>query len=187
MQNDLKTLKETYVSVDKLEEVKNELANMKQTSFVNNYDCYVNKKRGGGMSNSYFMDSGPTGLPHISERKVSQKQTNIMTSPGEACSDSAVLPSSEQDYHKTSYRLIQNTSVARHEDNNTTDSQALALTSPALQVKSLQQQVGAINTSLCRNQASCTPAPPALETLSRIVSAEGQWKKEQPDEGWILA
>lgn len=185
LQNELKTLKETCVSVDKFEEVKNDLNNLKQTSIVNNYDCYVSKKRGGGgvLSNSYFMDSGPTGLPHILERS----QTAEITSPGDNRSVFSNKASGEQRYNCDDelYRPITNTSVGR--DVGCVDIQSKTPTSPVLPQNIIQiQDAKEINRSHSTHPPASTPAQP-LKNFASTVSAEGQWKTEKPDEGWILA
>ncbi|KAF9414414.1 hypothetical protein HW555_007668 [Spodoptera exigua] len=69
LQKDLIEIKDTYVTSTQLNEVKNEVENLKQASIVNNFDLNVNQKRGGSCRiDSFCLDSGPSGLPHITER-----------------------------------------------------------------------------------------------------------------------
>ncbi|KOB66379.1 Mutant cadherin [Operophtera brumata] len=184
IQSDLKALKETCVTVDKLEEVKSDLFNLKQASIVNNYECYVNNKRGGGgMSNSYFIDSGPTGLPHITERIMTHNRTAEMTSPSEACLEPTLSSTGAHDCNKTSYAPIRSTNDGRRVNITTASNTEITTAPPALQKSTLHSQVDMPNVgSRMKHQAASTP-----ESFAKVVSAEGRWKEEKPNDGWILA
>lgn len=68
VQNEVRTIKNSYVTVDQVNELKKELTNLQKASIVNNFENdNINRKRGGGLMDSYCLDSGPMGLPHFLE------------------------------------------------------------------------------------------------------------------------
>lgn len=64
IQNEIRIMKDTFVTNKQLSDIRNELQNLKQTSIVNNFDLNINRRRGGGSGiDSFCFDSGPVGLP----------------------------------------------------------------------------------------------------------------------------
>lgn len=50
---------------------------IQQTVSINNFEVdHVNRKREGGMADSYFLNSGPIGLPHISQKSADVYNSN---------------------------------------------------------------------------------------------------------------
>lgn len=71
LKNELSIIKETYVTEKQLIEIKNEVVNLKQASLINDFDLNINRRRGGGgMQDSFCLDSGPMGLPPFMEKKI---------------------------------------------------------------------------------------------------------------------
>ncbi|XP_063890763.1 uncharacterized protein LOC135116908 [Helicoverpa armigera] len=65
MQNEIQTLKRDCATMEQLNQLRMDLNNIKQTSIVNNFDCNINKKRGGYRNidiSGGELDSGPVGL-----------------------------------------------------------------------------------------------------------------------------
>lgn len=65
LKNDLQLIKDSYATLEQLQEIKAELLHAKQASIIATPNHFVNIKRGGGCQNSICFDSGPFGLPHI--------------------------------------------------------------------------------------------------------------------------
>lgn len=188
IQKELQMIKETYVSEDKFNEIKYELYNLKNTSLLNNnFECYVNRKRGGGMTtNSYFLDSGPIGLPHISraEPNVTHSQptqsasTSRSTCVTVAASPARIPVAAEIDVQSArAQQVVERVEAA---DNCTAVSNAHTPPAPAH-----RGGPGTERGSSMQRQVTSTPA--ADKTLAKIVSIEGQWKSEKPNEQWVVA
>jgi hypothetical protein len=65
LQNDLKEVKETYVTQVQLGEVKADILKTQNDSLVPASVCKINRKRGG-----WLLDSGPIGLSHIQDSSL---------------------------------------------------------------------------------------------------------------------
>lgn len=71
LKNEISIIKETYATEKQLIEVKNEVVNLKQASLINNFELNINRKRGGGgIKDSFYLDSGPIGLPPFIEKNM---------------------------------------------------------------------------------------------------------------------
>ncbi|XP_045485829.1 uncharacterized protein LOC123689520 [Pieris rapae] len=69
LQNELRNIKNSYVTETQFKELQCEIKNLKQASIVNNFDFNVNRKRGGVyLLDSECLDSGHMGLPPISNK-----------------------------------------------------------------------------------------------------------------------
>lgn len=69
LKNEISIIKETYATDKQLIELKNEVINLKQTCHNSNYDLNINRKRGGGgLKDSFYLDSGPMGLPFMEKK-----------------------------------------------------------------------------------------------------------------------
>ncbi|XP_063365889.1 uncharacterized protein LOC134654355 [Cydia amplana] len=68
LKNEISSIKNTYATEQQLNDIRNELLNLKQGSLMNTYDLNVNRKRGGGgIKDSFYLNSGPYGLPPFTE------------------------------------------------------------------------------------------------------------------------
>lgn len=68
LKNELRLMRETYVTTDELNLLRMDLENLKRASLVNVFDTRINTKRGtatAGTLDSFNLDSGPIGLTHI--------------------------------------------------------------------------------------------------------------------------
>ncbi|XP_022823910.1 uncharacterized protein LOC111354698 [Spodoptera litura] len=87
IQNEIRIMKDTFVTEKQLSEIRNELQNLKQTSIVNNFDMNINRRRGGGSGiDSFCFDSGPVGLPPVIEKMqvpTTNESDNSSPSAGE--------------------------------------------------------------------------------------------------------
>lgn len=71
MQKDIASIKETYVTMEEINVIKNELTNLKTASIVNNFDMMnVNTVRGSSKYVAETCDSGPFGILHIPEQPL---------------------------------------------------------------------------------------------------------------------
>lgn len=69
LKNEISVIKETYATDKQLIELKNEVIILKQTCLNSNYDLNINRKRGGGgLKDSFYLDSGPMGLPFMEKK-----------------------------------------------------------------------------------------------------------------------
>lgn len=182
IQSDLKTLKETYVSSDQLNEVKNDLFHLKQTLTVNNYErLNINTKRdGGGIYNSNCnMDSGPTGLPHIGERNLTHN-TAVNTLSNKICLESTLAQAPISD-EPISLAQVSCTNEKRHvevNDNNMV-SNIESTPAPERRVHLIANDDAGMN-----HQTSSTPV--IDKTLAQIVSTDRQWQNDKQSEEWTL-
>lgn len=71
MQNELKDVKETYVTHAQLSELRMEMFKMQNDSLVPSSVCKVNMKRG-----AWLMDSGPIGLSHAINSSTDEGNSN---------------------------------------------------------------------------------------------------------------
>lgn len=63
LRNDIQEIKSSYVTELQHNELKKQLENLQLASVINAFDCNnVTCKRGGGLVNSFYADSGPIGL-----------------------------------------------------------------------------------------------------------------------------
>lgn len=77
VQKEILMIKNSYATLDQVNELRNELTDLRQASIINHFEYdNVNKKRGGGLMDSYCLDSGPMGLPHILETADAQNINN---------------------------------------------------------------------------------------------------------------
>ncbi|VVC93715.1 unnamed protein product [Leptidea sinapis] len=92
-QNELRTIKECYITKKEFSALKEEVLQSKQSS--PKHDQYVNYKRGGScLKNSFCMESGPMGLPHLSE--------NTCILPADCETVKTHAPSPPASYNKSS-------------------------------------------------------------------------------------
>lgn len=178
IQKELAALKESCVTIDQFNEVRRELQNTKQTSLYN-YESYVNKKRGGGgLTNSYFMDSGPTGLPHIVEQNTSpNKQECTNTSQGKEC---LVASLSRPHASDDCVPLAQDSS--EKEDRRVEASTVVSDVENSL----VHTRKGGLSTGACasmNHQAASTPS--GNKTFAQVLGADRLWEKEKQDVKWI--
>lgn len=93
LQKELQTIKHTYVTEEQLDALRNDLKNLQRMSIVNNFATdHVSRKRGGGLMDSYFLNSGPVGLPHTSQ-EVTGAEAHDCNSPTNLKSPSSELSS----------------------------------------------------------------------------------------------
>lgn len=170
IQKELSALKESCVTIDQLNEIRSELQNTKQTS-IYNYESYVNKKRGGGgLTNSYFKDSGPTGLPHIAEQNTStNKQECTNTSQGKDClAASLSRPQAADD----GVPLAQDSS--EKEDRRVEASTVVSDVENSL----LRTRKGGLSTGACaymNHQPVSTPS--GNKTFAQVLGTDRLWEK----------
>jgi hypothetical protein len=67
VQNELKEVKETFVTQAQLDKVKTEILRTQYDSLVPESACKINMKRGG-----WLLDSGPIGLPHVENSSLDE-------------------------------------------------------------------------------------------------------------------
>lgn len=82
IQNEIKIVKETYVNSEQLQELKNDLQNLKTASLVNNFDCTnINTtKRGTHLLHSHCLnDSGPFGLNYVPNNNEQMNESQMTT------------------------------------------------------------------------------------------------------------
>lgn len=88
LQREVQTIKNSYVTSDLMNELRKDLTNLQQTSVVNNFQIdNINRKRGGGFTDSYCLNSGPMGLPHFlaESADVQNKNTSSINRSMENC------------------------------------------------------------------------------------------------------
>ncbi|KAI5644175.1 hypothetical protein NE865_03828 [Phthorimaea operculella] len=106
IQSELQNIKNRYATEEQLNQLKNEIKNLKHASIINNFDCNINKKRGGGRQlDSFCYGSGPMGLPHISNDPTASNAStpNYNNKSTERSSvEASIVPfSSTQEMHKS--------------------------------------------------------------------------------------
>lgn len=72
LQNEVKCIKENYVSAEQVNKMLNELENKMSPSSFNNFECNINAKRGtlSRFNTNCNYDSGPIGLTHVLENDL---------------------------------------------------------------------------------------------------------------------
>lgn len=65
LRDNMQKFEENYITKAVFNSLKKEVDNLKSASVVNDFDCFVNTKRGAGLYHETTFDSGPMGLPHI--------------------------------------------------------------------------------------------------------------------------
>lgn len=116
LQDELSKIKSTYVTETQLNELRNDLINLQQSSVINNYDFeHINRKRGGGLMDSPFLNSGPFGLPHIAQESSDVQNNNSSTNLS--------LPPSEQLSPTTECAVPTRVSVTQQQAQNKTGSE----------------------------------------------------------------
>lgn len=158
--------------------LKNELYNLKSAFLVNNnFDIHnteghINTKRGGGiLTNSYYLDSSPIEPPYCSHAEVSianhEHERSSATATAAATGDRRVE------------FVVGNFSTAALNGNTFAPAQTV---DPAAERGSCMQY---------SHKAASTPEPNGVgstnKLLAKVVTAEGEWKAEEPNEQWILA
>lgn len=218
LQKELNMIKESYVTEEKFNEVKYEVMNLKHASIVNNnFECNVNGRRGGGIiTNSYFMDSGPVGLPPFShaEQNISHSQrpesarvtgiaaaaspprpasvsSPLATSPVQQVVERVEAPASCTAVSKVAPQpalaLVQQV-VAHVEANENCTAVSNIRTPPASCCASeLPARINAHGITSTRRQVTSTPTAAVDKVFADVISREGQWKTENPNEQWIVA
>lgn len=172
LQKELKTVRDTYVTMDQLDEFKNELHSLKQS---NNCE-YVNKKRGGScLSNSYFMDSGPTGLPHINEQTTSPVSGSRSV---ENISPAKCSPCSSLSHAQMGDKYIPH---AHNYANRKT-----AGPSNESPVRAPARSNVTVDADAHMSQQAVTPPAANIKTLARVVGTDKEWKSENKSGEWIM-
>lgn len=182
IQKEIQTIKESYVTEDKLNEIKNELYNLKSASLVNNnFDLHnaeghINTKRGGGiLTNSYYLDSSPIEPPYCSHAEVSIANHEHERSCATATAAATGLDTGDR---RVEF-VVRNFSTAALNGNTFAPAQTV---DPAAERGSCMQY---------SHKAASTPEPNGVgstnKLLAKVVTAEGEWKAEEPNEQWILA
>lgn len=182
IQKEIQTIKESYVTEDKLNEIKNELYNLKSASLVNNnFDLHnaeghINTKRGGGiLTNSYYLDSSPIEPPYCSHAEVSIANHEHERS----CATAAAAATGLDTGDRRVEFVVRNFSTAALNGNTFAPAQTV---DPAAERGSCMQY---------SHKAASTPEPNGVgstnKLLAKVVTAEGEWKAEEPNEQWILA
>lgn len=71
LKEEMNLLRENCATSEQIQEVRNELEVLKNSSIVNNFEYNINTKRGASklLSNTYSYDSGPIGMTHIEMNK----------------------------------------------------------------------------------------------------------------------
>lgn len=150
LKSELQAIKADYVTQKQLQDTKAEMTNLKYASIVSEPDYFVNKKRGGGCQNSYCLDSGPLGLPHISHISQTQQPSEpvIMNQHSPSRSQSGVRP-------RSSPLSDKNSTAALVAENN---------------VKSLSNLV---------HHSTPETMTTTSKTLADIVAVEGDWQSKE--------
>lgn len=78
LRDNMRQFEENYVTKEMYNSLKKEVDNLMSASVVNNFDCFVNTKRGAFLFDDSTCDSGPMGLPHFPRN---EKPTNCELSP----------------------------------------------------------------------------------------------------------
>ncbi|KAH9637599.1 hypothetical protein HF086_014763 [Spodoptera exigua] len=205
IQNELRTIKESYVTEQKFNEIKNELTNLKNASLVNNnFDCYISKKRGGSnnLSNSYFLDSGPVGLPHFSDAERNTAQSTAerceslprSTCVAEAC---AAAPGPRASTLAADCVPPLSEPALEHAPAPSIPSMTSNRQAPALVNECARIVTSIGNAPLLQSSPEQSPAMYRVEcgtnvntslhdSFANVVETAKQWKVEKPNEQWVL-
>lgn len=96
LQKEVHMIKNSYVTSHLMEELRKDLTNLQQTSVVNNFQIEnINRKRGGGFTDSYCLNSGPMGLPHFLG-ETADVQNNNTSSINRSTANSPFLSQARQ-------------------------------------------------------------------------------------------
>ncbi|XP_052755388.1 uncharacterized protein LOC128201722 [Galleria mellonella] len=167
LQQEVRTVKETCATTEELQLIKNELANLKSASIVNNFEPsqYINTKRGcANVIDNFHYDSGPIGLLHISQE---EKNGNINSE----CNIN--IPS------KTQSNCLINSTLenvsARVEDTVHQCKQNIAA----------DTQVSATGVNIA-NSHNTVSHPLVVEKSFADIASGGKWKNGKKSEDWIV-
>ncbi|KAJ8711766.1 hypothetical protein PYW08_008720 [Mythimna loreyi] len=191
IQNEIKIMKETFVTEKQLTDIRNDLQNLKQTSIVNNFDLNINRRRGGGSGiDSFCFDSGPMGLPPVTEKnqlhkvdtETKSQNTNNLTRETTTHGSGKSSPSFRELFVSRSPVLVSGMTVSlpRINEQRQDDGDAATTTEPerdrSARASSLNESQLLTDTanSVCFKQ----------KTLAEIIVSEGDWKKEKLSEEW---
>ncbi|KAI5635536.1 hypothetical protein NE865_11710 [Phthorimaea operculella] len=163
MKSELQHIKDTYVTQSQLMDAKTELTHLKNASIVSgpHFD-YVNKRRGGGLQNSFCLNSGPFGLPHIPTTSADRSTNLHQPSHSHSC----VQAGSPQ---------LRHNSTKCNDSAQIDDAHSVCLQS---QVK--ENSIDSVHFS------TPTPTPAKPKTMSEILASEGEWKEEERPEEWKI-
>lgn len=82
LQKEILCIKQTYATAEELNDIKNELTNLKSASIVNNFDMTnVNTMRGSSKQAVDSYDSGPIGLLYLPEQHENSASTRSCLTP----------------------------------------------------------------------------------------------------------
>lgn len=196
MQNDIKNIKETYVTDKQLNEIRGEMLQIKRTSNSDNTGInYINNKRGGGgLIDSYcLLDSGPVGLPHILEKSShpssTPKQNGIITT---ADQNKSQLSQQESNADILTPLLLPREGTqlpVSFVPQNETVAQARAQKAASDENETPSVHSDKENgTELFHRNDHSKPAVgvwPKSKSTADIVSSDKEWRKEIPDSEWV--
>lgn len=173
MQNDVKNIKETYVTENQLIEIKEELTMLKRNSSNYFNDNNINKKRGGSSRmDSFCLNSGPVGLPfvHIGEKETANNNVDVVTADcrGADAQQNAIMPSLSPQCKNTSVQI--------------------ATSQPVPSVASCKSPTAASMTQVaCDQTATQVTVRPKSKTYAEGVCSGGDWKNEDVTQEWKIA
>ncbi|CAK1602663.1 unnamed protein product [Parnassius mnemosyne] len=190
----MRTIKQSYVTEEKLNEVKDELTNLKNASFMNNnFDCHVNRKRGGSiLSYSYFLDSGPAGLSPISDEEKntthSQVERNECLSRA-TCVDARELAEPPSHEHASALETptpIDQAQVTKYMEEASNTVLSVSIRSTTLAPESVIRADGVTDTHHQVMSTLTGAANTFANTFAYVINTGKQWKAEKPKEQWVL-
>lgn len=177
--SEIKVIKDTYATTEQLLVFKKECQHLNmQPSFNNSYSNINRKRGGGGIANSFCLDSGPMGLPPF------EKNSSI------DCSGRAVYNNK--------------TPVAASTQRTSLLESPVSPVKPVL----IQTASGAGASVIAPSASTAEPPPPPLKqstellntprrvgpkqktaadrTIAEIVNTDSEWKKEMQSDEWLL-
>lgn len=174
IQNEIKNIKDNYVTESQLGELRIEVDNLQKIANENNIHTHVNRKRGvRRIINSCGLDSGPIGLSHI----------DVGTTP---------LSTANKDTTHFQNTCESETCHLSHSYQPETQNTISARTPPVACARDNEESTSVIRTSEKKTEDMQHLKPTISvwsksKTMAEVLNSnEGQWKKETVDPDWVL-
>ncbi|KPJ20361.1 hypothetical protein RR48_06100 [Papilio machaon] len=177
MQQDIKDIKQGYVTMDHLKQFQSELNIHKQSCALNNYDRNVNIRRGAGcLLDSFERHSGPMGLPPVT--RTDNEQHELYLQNTNYCNIDHDICSYEGSHNSPQLEFCKQNNVAATTAMTHTNESSERLPPPIVcESKSDNSR----HTAASRGE-QCNAQK--IKSTAEVVKG-GEWKQQKHSDDWI--